>query len=268
MPNKANPSNSLAVVYLARGADDNALLRFKTFAASYRNRPAGTEHDLFVIYKGSRGSSQLTLARTALKELQHTAIYTDDFSFDIGAYRAALETIRHKYVCFLNTNSEIVSDAWLYKLAVNASLPHVGLATSTGSFESLSAVDGRFPPFPNVHARSNAFVLERELGLHLFPSRIVSKVDAWLLESGENSFTRCVFGRGKTVVVVGSNGRGYEPQWWPQSDTFRSRNQSNLIVHDNVTRLYESAIWPEKQASILRTWGTFLDGSGTAVLPP
>jgi hypothetical protein len=39
----------------------------------------------------------------------------------------------------------------------------VGLVGATGSYESLGpALDG-FPAFPNIHIRSNAFLIQREL---------------------------------------------------------------------------------------------------------
>ena len=74
--------------------------------------------------------------------------------------------------------------------------------------------------------------------------------------------TRKMFHRGLSVLVVGRNGRGYMPNWWVDSRTFRLREQSNLLVHDNVTRAFDEMPFPEKQEFARRSWGHFLGGGG------
>jgi hypothetical protein len=65
-------------------------------------------------------------------------------------------------------------------------------------------------------------------------------------------------------LVVGRNGRGYPPLKWPLSETFRQGEQSNLLVHDNVTRDFQQLPSSEKQIIIRKTWGNFypLDMAG------
>ena len=78
------------------------------------------------------------------------------------------------------------------------------------------------------------------------------------MESGPNSITRRFLEKGLSIVVVGRNGRGYFPQWWPASDTFRRANQANLLIHDNVTREFEGMSRARRLEVSNATWGEYL----------
>jgi hypothetical protein len=246
----------IAVLYLARSGA-GALDRFNRFVQSYKDVPARIEHDLFVIFKGFQAAGDMEEAENCFSQLDYRPLHTDDDNFDLGAYRLAVEQIDHEYVCFLNSNSELVGDGWLAKLVANLSQPGVGLVGATGSYESLAGVDRRFPLFPNMHIRSNAFAIRREHFRALMPLRVPGKLEAFLLESGEAGLTRRINDMGLSALVVGRNGRGYPPLKWPLSETFRQGEQSNLLVHDNVTRDFQLLPSSEKQIVIRNTWGNF-----------
>jgi hypothetical protein len=257
---------SIAVVYLARGSDSAPLTRFRRFVESYIRFPAAAEHDLFIIFKGFDDRLGVKRAQEIFSCVGYEPITTHDANFDLGAYRVAAEHIDHDLICFLNSNSEILSAGWLAKFLVNFDRPSVGIVGATGSFESLSSSDDRFPLFPNVHLRSNGFVIRREHALEMFPHCLASKKEAWLLESGPSSITRRFWEKGLSVVVVGRNGRGYSPQWWATSETFRAANQANLLIHDNVTREFESMSRVKRLEVSNATWGEYLDGKKLALL--
>jgi hypothetical protein len=259
-------SRSLAVVYLARGSDSAPLTRFHRFLGSYFRFPAAAEHDLFIIFKGFDDRAGLERAREIFSRVRYMPITTDDDNFDLGAYRIAAEHVHHDLICFLNSNSEILGAGWLAKLLVNFGRPSVGIVGATGSFEALWS-DDRFPQFPNVHLRSNGFLIRREHALEMFPRRVASKKEAWLLESGPNGITRRFWAKGLSVVVVGRNGRGYFPQWWAASETFRIANQANLLIHDNVTREFEGMSRVKRLEVSNSTWGEYLDGRKLALVP-
>jgi hypothetical protein len=261
-------SKSLALVYLARGADDDHLVRFKTFLQSYNRFAAGAEHSLFIIYKGFIDNGQRRVARDLLSIYDHRPIFTTDTSFDIGAYADALDQIPHDRICFLNTNSEILCDGWLGKLSANLDQPRVGVVSATASFESLTLLDPRFPRFPNVHIRSNAFMMERTTAMRILTAfTIRDKKDAFFAESGPRGMTRRIFEMGLNALVVGRNGRGYPPEAWPSSDTFRLGTQSNLLVHDNVTRTYMEMSFAEKRSISKLSWGGYLSSDKALLLP-
>lgn len=264
----ARSNRSLALLYLARGADENHVDRLRGFVESYRGKPAGIEHTLFVIFKGFAGDAQLSAARQIFDGIEYHPLYVGDDAFDMGAYAAAASQISSEWVCCLNTNSSVAGDGWLGKLAANLDQPRVGIVGATGSFESLSPLDPRFPEFPNVHVRSNAFMMGRALLLSILSEfRFDDKLATYLAESGPGSITRRVFQLGLSALVVGRNGRGYSLPWWPSSQTFRQGNQGNLLVHDNATRAFERMPRSEKRECSRRTWGSYYFGESAVLLP-
>jgi hypothetical protein len=247
--------DAVALIYLARGADADHLARTRRFLYSYRRFNMGEDHDLLIIFKGFRDSNHLAETRELLQPLHYQPLFTEDDSFDLGAYFAAAQQIPHERLCFLNSSSEIISDKWLSKLSANFVVPRVGIVGATASFESLPG----FPNFPNPHVRSNAFMIRRHLFLELMSRfELTTKWSAYSVESGPASMTQQIFERGLTALVVGLDGRGYTPGWWPHSQTFRQGAQSNLLVHDDVTRTFESLPFGEKMEISQRTWGEFI----------
>jgi hypothetical protein len=97
-----------------------------------------------------------------------------------------------------------------------------------------------FPPFPNYHLRTNAFMAARETLLRVRFEPLRSKLAAYKLESGNDSMTRQVLALGLQVLVVGRDGEGYAPERWHESNTFWRSRQQNLLVADNQTDTYLS----------------------------
>jgi len=266
---------NLALAYLVRA--QNGVAPAKTFLASYRQCSGGVPHDLVVIYKGFRNRELLQEHEAILRDYPHQSLRVGDFGFDIGAYWAAVQRHDHHFFCFLNSFSVLLDPDWLGKLLQQASRPEVGLAGATGSYESFltNAIDrlqqypkprllaplvrlwlrGRFAPFPNPHVRTNAFIAKRETLLQIRPGRMFTKMDACRFESGTQGLTQQVLKLGLKVLVVGKDGRGYEPEEWSISRTFRQGDQENLLVADNRTRDYQQAD-PAQRAYLSRlAWG-------------
>ncbi|MBV9236327.1 MAG: hypothetical protein JOZ94_10895 [Xanthobacteraceae bacterium] len=253
----------VAVCYLARGAEPGWEEAIGRFMGSLQRHAAGCEFNLHVIFKGFPSAAEREGAMSLFASVQHNAIFTDDKSFDIGAYAEAATQIAEQKVCFLNTNSEILCGDWLVKLVSHLDRPGVGLVGATGSYESLRDSDPRFPKFPNMHIRSNAFMIDRDVFATIAGQfTFTDKLDAFLFESGPNSMTRQIRSRGLEVLVVGRNGQGYPPRSWPRSDTFRQGGQANLLIGDNQTRHFDTLPLAEQRALGRWTWGRFLPGSG------
>jgi hypothetical protein len=261
--NALGKNEHIAVCYLARGAEPGWQDAIGRFIASFQRYGAGCDFKLYVIFKGFPSVAEREQAISLFAPVQHKAIFTEDDSFDIGAYAEAAPRIAEQNVCFLNTNTEILCEDWLLKLVSNLAQPGVGLVGATGSYESLRDHDRRFPKFPNMHIRSNAFMIDRDVfDAMARPFTFTDKFDAFLFESGPNSMTRQVQSRGLETLVVGRNGQGYPPGSWPSSDTFRQDGQTNLLIGDNQTRHFD-ALSPVDQRALARwTWGHFLPGHG------
>jgi hypothetical protein len=253
----------IAVCYLARGAESGWEDAIGRFLGSYRARLAGCDFKLYVIFKGFSAAAERERAISLFAAIRHEAIFTGDDSFDIGAYAEATPQFGEQSVCFLNTNTEILSDNWLLKLANSLEQPGVGLVGATGSYESLRDHDPQFPKFPNMHIRSNAFMIDRDMFATIARRfTFTDKLDAFLFESGPESMTRQVQSLGLEVLVVGRNGQGYSSGSWPRSGTFRQDGQANLLIGDNQTRSFDALPLADQQALARWTWGHFRPGHG------
>ena len=336
---------AIGVVYLARWSD--GIAAFKRFAASYRLHPAGSDHELIIIYKGFEQRSQLEQARAVFRDLPHCGVELDDIDFDIGSYLEISRRMSHQYLCFLNTHSELGAPGWLARFADQAARDNVGIAGATGSYESIfdsvlfmlrviwtsrdvgaedaeklayyfdfllglhrpdwyaGGARGRgtttppmrrtmtslkqlvrwplyrfrgtsliwpgaprldirqFPKFPNPHIRSNGFIIRRDRMLSFAPSRMRSKVDASLFESGKAGLTARLRFAGLSAVIVGRNGECFDVADWPGSETFRLGRQANLLVADNHTRAFASMSDGARVAIARMTWGDYLGAAPT-----
>lgn len=227
------------------------------FASSYARFAPGIEHRLLVVVNGHGDSTESHLDALGDTRFDTTVLPTP--VTDLDAYRRVLPLIATDFVCFLNANASPQADQWLRTLLTAATMPGIGIAGCTGSYERVvpraPRLWRRWPEFPNPHLRSNAFVSSRAVLESLSWPRVRNKLTALRFESGPRSLTRQVLGRGLGVVVVGNDTRSYEPHLWFESATFRSGEQARLLVADNRTRDWESADGPTRAALTALAWG-------------
>lgn len=269
----------ICVVHLVRKC--NGIEPLQRFLESYRLHPAGMQHDLLFILKGFDDEILPEEYRSLLNEYPHQVIWVEDQGFDIVPYIAAARKLEQRYLCFFNSFSVILGDEWLAKLYRQVTVPGVGIAGASGSWESIYTnccaehfeerlpfakrlarfydlwVRKRFfPPFPNPHLRTNGLIISRELLNSVAGKRrIRTKLDAHRFESGRDGLSDSVRTMGLSLVVVGRNGRGYSVEEWPQSNTFRLGNQDNLLVGDNQSQGYDSTGSEEQIPLSSQAWG-------------
>ncbi len=112
-----------------------------------------------------------------------------------------------------------------------------------------------FPPFPNHHLRTNAFMASRDTLRRIRVGPLRLKLSAYKFESGKNSLTNQVRSLGLRVLVVGRDGKGYDPERWHLSNTFWQSREENLLVADNQTELYLSADAATRAELAQYAWG-------------
>lgn len=250
----------------------------RAFLRSYQAHPAGADHELVIVLNGAQfeepeGVSSREALLAELHGTEHRLLELDGPVLDLAAYAEAARRLEHMRLCFLNSYSVVLADDWLGRLERSLESSGVGLAGATGSWESRAKlINGTamhwvyqlvklrekrrdFPPFPNPHIRTTAFMMERELLLELGLERPYDKRTAYLLESGRQSITRQIQGRGLRAVVVGRDGHAYDVEEWPRSRTFRSGGQSNLLVADNRTSEWEQATSEQRRLLTHYAWG-------------
>lgn len=114
-----------------------------------------------------------------------------------------------------------------------------------------------FPPFPNYHLRTNAFMASRQTLRRIRLGPLRRKLDAYKFESGKDGLTGQVRRLGLRVLVVGRDGEGYDPERWHLSNTFWQSREENLLVADNQTEFYLSSDAATRAEFARHAWGEF-----------
>ena len=254
---------------------------FRHFLESYLKNPAGIDHDLLVLYKGFYRKADIAPYEELLEDVPHSFLTVADFGFDLRPYFIAAEKHDSKYFCFLNSFSIILDKDWLLKLYRHICQPGVGLVSATGSWQGLQ-ISGKkkrslwkiilmplvimylkryFLLFPNYHVRTNGFMIARNTMLSIRYGMILTKMQAYRIESGKSSITRQIEQMGLRTMVVGKDGEGYDKLQWKESNTFWRGTQHNLLISDNQTRKYITASPEERQKLEQFAWGKFANES-------
>ena len=275
-------STNIGVVHLIRA--QNGIEPFKTFLKSYINNPGGIRHELILIFKGFSSGIEASEYKSLLADLNYSSMFIEDRGFDIGSYFIAANVFNYKYYCFLNSHSIILDKDWLTKLYHHAAQDHVGLVGATASYESLysdhvnvhrftssgaplyrriirNSYFNRlrhlyyYPPFPNYHIRTNAFMIKNKILSRIKHKTMGSKIDTSRFENGKNSITRQILKMKLDALVVGKDGKAYKKEDWRKSNTFWHNNQENLLISDNQTDKYLKANNDEKMYLSRLAWG-------------
>jgi hypothetical protein len=162
----------IALVYLVWGPLGPEPLR--TFLRSYRERPAGAEHELVVLMNGVSDAQRPQLL-SELGGVEHRVLTLEEPMQDLAAYLRAAQLLEHERLCFLNSYSEILVPDWLTKLNEALDQPRVGLVGATGSWASTrswalhayflpTAYRGVMPPRRVAREQFLAIELERDGG--------------------------------------------------------------------------------------------------------
>jgi hypothetical protein len=126
--------SDLAVVHLVRRANGEA--PFLQFLQSYRDHPAGVEHELVLLMKGFDSDAEAADYRRLAEDVSSRWISVSDDGYDLTAYILAGRELPYERLCFVNSFSSILIDGWLELLSSALEHPGVGLVGATGSWGS------------------------------------------------------------------------------------------------------------------------------------
>jgi hypothetical protein len=127
-------SASTAIVHLVRRT--NGLEPFEQFLTFYERHPAGSEHELVLLYKGFESPDELAPYRQRVGSRAAHEVHLDDSGVDLGAYLETVRQLSHRRVCLMNSWSQPLVDGWLERLERALDLPRAGIAGATGSWAS------------------------------------------------------------------------------------------------------------------------------------
>ena len=199
-----------------------------------------------------------------------TAVYFDSIIYDfryggdkerqkIGVWAEGLFQDRVDFKKPANFRRALAAN---YRRAVRRLLNISGLSTREKYIERATGSKGRhgwtrrFIEFPNIHLRSNAFIINRTLFNSLDLSSPQTKDEAIEFECGRDGLSAKLLRLGYQLRLVGKDGTNFEVKNWPEAGAYRSRGQINLLVSDNQTRAYDRM--PDSAKLIFQrfTWGT------------
>ena len=113
----------------------------------------------------------------------------------------------------------------------------------------------KFPEFPNPHIRTTAFLIKRNL-LRRFNFLVPESKEACaIFESGYEGLTRKIIDLNLGVCVVGADGVAYSIQDWQKSNTFRSKEEENILISDNHVRGWRETSISKRSLIHELTWG-------------
>jgi len=102
------------VLYFSRYQDDDSAGKFARFVDSYKNHPAGYEHELFIIKKGFQEYEETWTAWTQqLDGIPFQIRAYPDRYFFFGYVRNLMEEFPDRYILICPSTSEILVDNWL-----------------------------------------------------------------------------------------------------------------------------------------------------------
>ncbi len=242
----------IAVTYLDRWGNPQRFPR--AFLRSLAQNPAGSAYDLVWQLKGYPDGAENPLLgefRARFDGSVHLCRYPDDlYQFSL-AFDAA-RRFEYDYLVFFVSWSRILAPNWLkFYLQAFERYADCGVAGATGSFERVSSNQA----FPNVHVRTNAFMIERKLFLSLDPGALTSKAAGNQFEAGPASLTRQIEERGLAPILVDRFGHALRARDWAQAKIFRSAGQEALLVADNRTHEYAVASAKRRRKLVRLAWG-------------
>jgi len=276
------PRANIGVVHLIWGP--LGIKTFNAFLQSYSNNPVGLKHDLILVFNGFSSEKDTLEYKSLLKHLRYSSLFIKKPGLDIVSYYIAANTFCYDYYCFLNSYSVIIDKDWLTKLHHYATRDHVGLVGATASYESVysdfvnnhrfSSAEAPlyrriirdsyfnrirhlyyYHPFPNYHIRTNAFMIKGQILKRIKHKTMRLRIDTSRFENGRISLTRQIFKMQLDVLVVGKDGKAYQKEDWPKSNTFWQNNQENLLITDNQTDKYSKANNEKKMFLSRLAWG-------------
>ena len=211
----------IGVVHLIRRA--NGIGSFQRFLESYRAHPAGLEHDLVLIFKGFASRKDVREYDPLLTALSHRRIDVTDYGYDLGAYLKAIKRLDYDCYCFLNSFSRIRADNWLAHLYRALTLPGVGIAGATGSFESFS---------------ENSRQRDAKLGELGFRGRVGFMVRH---VAGAPTFTACALRL--AAWILGAMGIWKFSFFFPGFPNAHIRTNAFMASHEVLARMRAGPLW-------------------------
>jgi hypothetical protein len=205
----------------------------RKFADTYRLFPPGIEHQLLVAC--CNGPVTEHVSKLFQGSPVNFAIYRGG-GWDCGAAQETARTVDCDFLVIANARVYFQRPGWLRRLTEAREEFGEGLYGASASYETLPFVPGELNP----HIRTSFYGYNPKI-FRQYPNRIDSRDKCYKFESGGWNFTRWFEERGHPCRMVTWDGCYEKQDFRKPPNVFRKGDQSNLIIRDGQTDMYEQA---------------------------
>ena len=205
----------------------------RKFAQTYKTFPPGIEHELLVVCCNGPATTAVSVCFKGLTDRFETYFGSGR---DCGAALSVAPKIDADFLIFANADVHFYRAGWLKRFA-EARMKHGdGLYGATASYESYPFVPG----YINPHIRTS-FYGSNPQTFREYPFKIDTRDKCFKFESGEWKFMQWVEDRGEPCLLVTWDGCYAKEDFRKPANVFRRGDQSNNLIHDRHTKIYELA---------------------------
>lgn len=203
----------------------------RRFVDTYKRFPAGIDHTIYVVCCNGVRDSQCEQIFSGVNVVFDQY---DGGGWDIGCEQYMARKVDADFVIGMTTRSYFHREGWLRRFIEARNQYGEGLYGATGSYEN----------FP--HIRTAFYGVDRWI-YQDYPYTIDSRNDGFKFESLHWNFTNYVAGLGYPCIMVTWDGCYTKPHWRKAKNIFRSGDQSNMLVWDRHSLIYQQADVKNKQ---------------------
>lgn len=160
--------------------------------------------------------------------------YYNGGGWDIGAYQAIAQTMDCDLVVCCNSQVHFWKNGWLERLVETAERYGPGVYSPMASYEV------------SPHLRTSCMAFSPQL-MRAYPHLIDSRAKACYFEHADWNFSAWVERQGYPALMVTWDSEYSRADWRKPPNIFRKGDQSNCLVWDRHTKLYENAEPAQKE---------------------
>jgi hypothetical protein len=205
----------------------------RKFAETYRLFPPEIEHHLLVVCCNGPVTGPVT---QLFQSAPATFVIYRGGGWDCGAAQETAQTVDCDFLVIANARVYFQRPGWMRRLAEARAEYGEGLYGASASYETLPFVPGELNP----HIRTSFYGYNPQI-FREYPHRIDSREKCYKFESGAWNFTRWFEQRGAPCRMVTWDGSYRKEDFRKPANVFRRGDQSNLIIRDGQTDMYEQA---------------------------
>jgi hypothetical protein len=205
------------------------------FVRTYKQFKPSIPHRLIVVcYNGERDREVDELFGSLNPEYMHYR----GTAFDIGTYLTIGRTLDSDFVLCCGSNVHFWKHGWLERMVEAFQKHGPGAYAPMASYET------------SPHLRTCCIGTTPKL-LRQYPHPITTREETYMFESGMWNFTHWIQSQGLPALMVMQDEELAQPEWRKPANIFRRGDQSNCIIWDRHTLVYQSST-PDAKAHLAK----------------